>query len=51
MNNGAGYVLFRSNSITTKGIDYYMKSVGHAYLKDTIGPVIEQIIEQRKVCE
>ncbi|KAG4089366.1 hypothetical protein H8356DRAFT_1719349 [Neocallimastix lanati (nom. inval.)] len=44
-------IIFRGNSITTKTIDQYMKTIGHQYLENTIGHVINQVYSSKDSCE
>jgi hypothetical protein len=44
-------IIFRGNSITTKTIDQYMKMIGHSYLEDTLGHIINQIYLSKDSCE
>ena len=39
-------ILFRSNSVTTKAIDHFLKTVGTHFLRSTVGPVLEIILKQ-----
>jgi len=44
-------VIFRGNSIATKGIDQYMKLVGMQYLHSTLKPAIDEIFATKHSCE
>lgn len=44
-------VLFRSNSVCTKLIDFYMKITGTDYLKKVLTPIIEMITKQTQAYE
>jgi hypothetical protein len=46
-----GDSLFRSNSITTKTFEAFIKRVGHQYLRKTVGPSIEALLKEKKSCE
>ncbi|XP_046555500.1 ras GTPase-activating protein 3-like [Haliotis rubra] len=42
---------FRGNTLVTKLVDELMKLVGLPYLHDTLKTIIDQIFEERKLCE
>ena len=44
-------VIFRENTLATKTLDHYMKLIGHPYLLQTLGPMIEEIYRSKKQCE
>eukprot|EP01113_Clastostelium_recurvatum_P025056 TRINITY_DN3006_c0_g1_i6.p1 TRINITY_DN3006_c0_g1~~TRINITY_DN3006_c0_g1_i6.p1 ORF type:complete len:885 (+),score=212.06 TRINITY_DN3006_c0_g1_i6:157-2655(+) len=44
-------VIFRGNSLGTKGLDLYMKLVGSTYLSYVLGPFVSQVYAQKKSCE
>eukprot|EP00158_Paraphelidium_tribonemae_P009374 Partr_v1_DN28848_c0_g2_i3_m33871 putative GTPase Activating protein len=44
-------VLFRGNSILTKGMDAYMKLVGMEYLESVLGNVLREIVDEKVACE
>jgi hypothetical protein len=43
--------LFRANSLTTKAVEYYIKSIGQDYLESVLKPVIDEIYDGGKPCE
>ncbi|XP_064612151.1 rasGAP-activating-like protein 1 [Liolophura sinensis] len=43
--------LFRGNSLATKSIDQFMKIAGMPYLHETLGPVIDEVYNVKKVME
>jgi hypothetical protein len=43
--------LFRSNSMASKAVDYYMKMVGSDYLKGLLSNFIQQIVTSTDSCE
>jgi len=44
-------IIFRSNSLATKALDYYMRLTGSSYLTRTIGPSIRSILSQKRSYE
>ncbi|XP_018006365.1 ras GTPase-activating protein 3 [Hyalella azteca] len=43
--------IFRGNTLASKCMDELMKLAGHHYLKQTLKPVIDQVIREKKPCE
>ncbi|KAI9102504.1 hypothetical protein DFS34DRAFT_591145 [Phlyctochytrium arcticum] len=43
--------LFRGNSMASKALDVYMKYLGRAYLKSTLGDIIKSIVTKKVHCE
>ncbi|TPX62940.1 hypothetical protein PhCBS80983_g00191 [Powellomyces hirtus] len=43
--------LFRANSMASKAVDVYMRYLGKAYLKSTIGDIIKMIVSKKIHCE
>ncbi|CAG5133799.1 unnamed protein product, partial [Candidula unifasciata] len=45
------HLTFRGNSIATKAMEAYMKLVGAKYLQDTLGDLIQQLVQSPDDCE
>ncbi|KNC99916.1 uncharacterized protein SPPG_05288 [Spizellomyces punctatus DAOM BR117] len=43
--------LFRGNSMASKAVDVYMRYIGRAYLKNTLGDIIKSIVSKKLHCE
>ncbi|XP_019857271.1 PREDICTED: disabled homolog 2-interacting protein-like [Amphimedon queenslandica] len=44
-------LIFRGNTFATKAVDTYMKMVGEAYLRETLKPFINDLLESEDDCE
>eukprot|EP01147_Barroeca_monosierra_P010608 gene10608-2730_t len=50
-NTDDSVTLFRSNTLASKCLDYFMKIIGLPYLHETLKEIIDEIFHEKKDCE